>query len=581
MRGASEFEVGAQRVCPQGIPISFMDSNEAHNNEKYGLRIFTGTNHNGEGLPGFYPRKVDSCAPVSRDNPFEPSTFSNQFSWRNGMNGITFGSVAALHIVDAVVADNVMRGIEGLGGDGTLGHSGSMGQLRGAWGANMITRTTFIGHAQDGCPACDHSMRPYMAPGPVGWGLVRIGMTQPSSWGLTVENSTFINYDRPGMIAVTGFSKPDGPGYSFRGNYGGETRFVGINWIQSSYRMRWRWNDAHLLTDVDGTFTEQPSCAGCHVVRSGLLASKTAFPDCFYDPRYDALVCKPNYRFVTVFWKTKPPCGPCAETPARMSYRGPEGIYVAADDAAYLKHKWRPEGKYNLVSLDVSTDNLTMSIVGEHDAEFQGSWNHATGMWISRHKMRVAFSYVDHFDTYERTAEGYEATISEDGATLTWSLNTATTRISSAVIQSQITAATVLRDAALISNESYVLRMATILRLSEPMAINGTRQLFTDTVWHRCELVPRKCVGDGIRYPSLPGKQIGRQQGRFQILGHFQCAFLALKSLLWIFLSCGVAPWCAQRRPNRPCSARCQPPVQLRYWPIALRGRRACNWQSA
>lgn len=113
VRGASEFEVGAQQVCPQGIPITFMDRNEAHNNGKYGLRIFTGLNHNGEGREGFYPRKVDSCRPVDELNTFVPSNFSNMFAWRNGHNGITFGSVAAMRIVDAVVADNVMRGIEG------------------------------------------------------------------------------------------------------------------------------------------------------------------------------------------------------------------------------------------------------------------------------------------------------------------------------------------------------------------------------------------------------------------------------------------------------------------------------------
>lgn len=82
VRGASEFEVGAKNVCPQGTPITFLDSNEAHNNGKYGLRIFTGTNHNGEGLPGFYPRKIDSCAPVSENNPFEPAVFSKMFSVR-------------------------------------------------------------------------------------------------------------------------------------------------------------------------------------------------------------------------------------------------------------------------------------------------------------------------------------------------------------------------------------------------------------------------------------------------------------------------------------------------------------------
>ena len=49
VRGASEFEAGAGKVCPQGTPIKLMDGNEAHNNGKYGLRIFTGLNHNGEG----------------------------------------------------------------------------------------------------------------------------------------------------------------------------------------------------------------------------------------------------------------------------------------------------------------------------------------------------------------------------------------------------------------------------------------------------------------------------------------------------------------------------------------------------
>ena len=367
MRGASEFEVGANRTCPQGTPITLLDGNEAHNNGKYGLRIFTGTNHNGEGLPGFYPRKVDSCAPVSPSNPFEPAVFSNFFSWRNGHNGITFGSVAALRIVDAVVADNVMRGIESVGADSISGGIASMGQMRGPWGANLLVRPVIIGHAQDGCPACNTSKKPHFESGPVGWGsvnngLVRLGMTQPASWGLTVINATFINYDRLGMVAVGGFSKPDGPGYSFQGNYGGETRFSGTRWITSSHRMRWRWNDVHLVTDVDGTFADEPFCAGCHVVRSGLMASTSAFPDCFHDARYDASVCKPNYHFVTLGFLTQPPCGPCSNTPARLSYRGEEGMFVAASDATFLKHKWRPEGRFSLVSLDVSTDVVVAAL---------------------------------------------------------------------------------------------------------------------------------------------------------------------------------------------------------------------------
>ena len=152
---------------------------------------------------------------------------------RQGHNGITTGSVAALRIVNATVADNVMRGIESLGGDGSSrGTSSSMGNLRGPWGSNKIVDTKFIGHTQDGCPACDHTQAPYMVE-IVGRGRMRLGLTLPASWGLTVENATFYNYDRTGMAAVGGFSKADGGGYTLRGNYGGETRFRGIRWIES------------------------------------------------------------------------------------------------------------------------------------------------------------------------------------------------------------------------------------------------------------------------------------------------------------------------------------------------------------
>ena len=66
VRGASEFEPGMDLVCPMGIPLLWFADNEAHNNGRYGLRIFTGLSpHNGEGMPGFYPKAVDPCAPVS------------------------------------------------------------------------------------------------------------------------------------------------------------------------------------------------------------------------------------------------------------------------------------------------------------------------------------------------------------------------------------------------------------------------------------------------------------------------------------------------------------------------------------
>ena len=39
-------------------------------------------------------------------NPYLPAKFRRQYSWRNGKNGVTVGSVAAIHLIDMVVADN-------------------------------------------------------------------------------------------------------------------------------------------------------------------------------------------------------------------------------------------------------------------------------------------------------------------------------------------------------------------------------------------------------------------------------------------------------------------------------------------
>ena len=526
VRGASEFEDGAEHVCPQGIPITWFDGNEAHNNHRYGLRIFTGTNHNGEGLPGWYPRATDPCEPVSEHNPFEPSNFTNMFSWRNGQNGISFGSVAALRIIDAVVADNVMRGIESLGAEGSsLGSAGSMGTLRGPWGSNKLVGTKFIGHAQDACPACDHTQQPHTVDVP-GRGHMRLGLTLPASWGLTVENATFYNYDRAAMVAVGGFSKAEGSGYTLRGNYGGETRFVGTRWVESSgtaggLRAIWRWADEHLVTDVDGTFADQPFCAGCHVLLSRLVGTKDIFPDCYYDARYSGHVCKPDYHFVVVGFKAAPPCAACPNPSTTNSYRGEEGIFVREDDGPYLKHKWRPEGKWTLVHADVSSDTPHMFIVGHNDFTYFGSWTEAKGTWASKRRLRVEFKYHDHFDGMEREATGFEAVISEDGTSLAWH-NEATTRITDAQVQSQLEEAEQMRDSSQISNESYTLKVMVILELAKPAPINAnhTRQLFTDTRWHRCELVPHMCATGGIRYPSLPGKNIGSAMGQWQIMEH-------------------------------------------------------------
>ncbi len=267
----------------------------------------------------------DPCASVSTSNPYEPAKFRRQFSWRNGKNGVTIGSVAAIHLIDMVVADNNKVGFEFVGADGIQPFSmTSETKLRGKWGDNLLIRPIVIGHVLS-CPSCDPSVslgkcyeprgtfvvpdngvdclngcqefdlgyeemsKDYLAGGhlinaPRNDGNQdgrRCGIETPAWYGLTVQNATFINYDREGMIAVAGFAKarPAIPLYTFENCGGMETRFSGTTWLQSNNRARWRWVDEAIFTDLDGTFTENEP--GCTVVHNNLVSDPRAFPECY------------------------------------------------------------------------------------------------------------------------------------------------------------------------------------------------------------------------------------------------------------------------------------------------------------
>ena len=521
IRGASEFDPGSSDVCPQGIPITHFADNEAHkcemaedrtggrfataaalyppacsdgpprapvscSNHKYGLRIFTGRSpHNEEGRRGFYPKAVDSCGDVSATNPFKTAKFERQYSWRNGRNGITFGSVAALHLVDPVVVDNNMRGIEATGSDGIdFDTFGTMtpSKMRGPLWSNSLIRPVFIGHHLN-CPRCDHSFVPTFPKkdAPRGWNgtldavnhtssltypnpTVRVGLITPCWLGLDVVNATFLNYDRQGMMAVGGFSQAVPGDFLYdKWDAGGmETRFSGTRWLQSDYRVRWRWANEMLLNDVDGSFCDRPSWSGgCSVVRNDLvLQDEARFAECVMDMRYDASVCKQvdSNHVVKVGISMFNPKMLIAKM--MVAYRDSDGPWVRADDASYLRNKWRPEGAYNLIELDLATDKPTATILGEYDGEYVGGWHEARGEWLSSRVARFAFTYRSIW-THETVTEDMDARLSPDGTRLEW------------------------------YNGTY--------------GVNGTRsrQLYSDVPWYRCELVPEKCVGTTMYHDKI------------------------------------------------------------------------------
>ena len=390
---------------------------------------------------------------------------------------------------------------------------------------SQLVRPVFVGHHLP-CPACDHSFVPNfpIEGSPDGWNYtdtvhwhgngfgtrysypapsVRIGLMTPCWLGLdvvrTIEhlsllslltatppfptnvlcaqiNATFVNYDRQGFMAVGGFSQAvpqNKAGYDKWSAGGMETRFRGVKWLQSDFRVRWRWANEMLLTDTDGTFCERPYWrGGCSVVRNDLLVQdKDSFSDCQMDARYDAAVCEMRSTHVVKVGINMPnPLGEDVMINV-VAHRDANGPWVNANDTVYLRNKWRAagsSGSYNLVDMDLATNRPTATIIGEYDGLFVGGWNSAVGEWLSSHVVRFTFTYVSIF-TNELEVAAPVAEISADGAMLTWT--------------------------------------------------NGTRQLFNDVPWHRCELVPHECVGTTMYDDAEGGVRTHRQRQNSESCG--------------------------------------------------------------
>ena len=309
--------------------------------------------------------------------------------------------------------------------------------------------------------------------------------------GLTVANSTFINYDRSNMIAVAGFAKalpPHGSGYDFRNAGAMETRFSAIQWIESSTRVRWRWANEALFVDVDGSFTGHG--AGSAVLENPMVSNANAFPECYQDVRYGGTVCGPELQFVQMgllpregdpfefgpfcnrrclllrtMLTPRPASNPnLAADPALIvddmsasyHYASKSSNYVTADDTQYLRSKFYPQGLYQLVELDLAADVLRPTVVGWRRGDIT-PWTTSTGTWTGTRQMHFSVAFIDEFtqlpDTRTLVAE-----LSEDDATLTW-VNGSDLRY-------------------------------------------GLHQLFTHVPWVRCELRPADCVGK-VQYGEM------------------------------------------------------------------------------
>ena len=133
---------------------------------------------------------------------------------------------------------------------------------------------------------------------------------------------------------------------------------------------------------------------GWYLCRPGLLrwlpycteqycVQRHSFPDCYQDVRYGGTVCKPGYHIVQAGFL--PPDPLMVIIGMRMSYRDEGGIFVREDDHTYLRNKWRPEGAFNLIEMDIATDEIRPVIVGDSDPDYFGSWEESIGRWTGAH----------------------------------------------------------------------------------------------------------------------------------------------------------------------------------------------------
>ena len=344
--GASSREKGAGAICPPEIPILRFADNEAHNNRKFGFRLSGGGSGVGlwprrnpcwpitEENPYITAQFVRLYAwRNSFNGVFVGNVAATHFidfvvadnGWRNiefpgvrptgeffphflsvvqGFDG-GWGAVALIrplivgHDLPCPHCDRdpalIHWGMDpgDATGAGTAWHSGNdmFGNIFdfGGWDG-PVADSKLWWKLKDGkfgsCAGLE--MRGSACSGRdlanklLGGGAGRIGIATPSTSGLYVYGAKFINYDRPGMVAIMGAGRNcQNCPYGFRIANGAETRFRKTTWLESDYRVRWRFVNEALYTDLDGTFADQPFCKGCSVVLNKFMMDSRSIPEWF------------------------------------------------------------------------------------------------------------------------------------------------------------------------------------------------------------------------------------------------------------------------------------------------------------
>ncbi|XP_061597205.1 fibrocystin-L-like isoform X1 [Cololabis saira] len=204
-------------ICQKRVPLGEFSNNTVHSQGWFGIWIFQ----------DFFPMKSGGC----RSRTPEPAVFDSLTAW-NCEKGAEWVNVGAVQFSRFVMVNNEKAGVEAK----RIMQWAVSGF--GEEGGATVSNSTIVGHVDElglGTDQCTHR-----------------GVIAPFDDGMSVLNTRFINFDRPGCAAI-GVTSIDGTCVDRCGGWA--VRFGGVRYLNSPNKAGFRWEHEVQLVDTDGTLT--------------------------------------------------------------------------------------------------------------------------------------------------------------------------------------------------------------------------------------------------------------------------------------------------------------------------------------
>ncbi|TRY58767.1 hypothetical protein DNTS_034596, partial [Danionella cerebrum] len=246
-------------VCPKRISLGEFFNNTAHSHGWFGLWIYQ----------DFYPMRTygSSCYSYT---PL-PAIFRRFTSWNNE-KGAEWGNVGAVQFSEFLMVNNEKVGIEA---------KRIIESYINGWGLDggaAVINSTMVGHVDElglGSTFCTAR-----------------GIVLPIDEGMSVINTTFINFNRSSCVAI---AMAEVAGVCTYRCGGWSVRFSGIQFHQSPNKAWFRWEHEMALVDTDGSMTGNASYKV--VPKNDLLDPHHCFPAKEWSTGIPAYICDNTINF--------------------------------------------------------------------------------------------------------------------------------------------------------------------------------------------------------------------------------------------------------------------------------------------